>query len=297
MTHCSFQCHCQKWICNGGVRKMAGWVGKDGGTDLCMHGRERLNCVGVWGPSYHWEAMLMCKAWGHVDICDLCCHSRPCLSPWSCGSWGPCGHVDVHSQCYHQRPPGCLWSVLHLKPCWCPLPVLLPKTMLRPRACADTRGQVGACGPCCQQIPLGSLWSVLLLTIKDREAPSAVITMTADWQLEQTEKASVTTPTSTSTPKQGMAYTKSHQRECLKNVIRMEKLSTTDSYWQGWGKAHFPLKVFDHTPETIWKTQIGLDFFFNLFLGGEATKVGEWTWGDWEVRLIMVHYVKFPNNQ
>lgn len=47
-----------------------------------------------------------------------------------------------------------------------------------------------------------------------------------------------------------------------------------------------------------WVTQIELGYFFPSFFVGEGvTRVGELTCEDWEVNMIEVHDVKFPNNE
>ena len=46
---------------------------------------------------------------------------------------------------------------------------------------------------------------------------------------------------------------------------------------------------FDHTPVSIWKTQIGL--------GGDRTRVGGWTKNKSEVSVLGVHCMQITNSQ
>lgn len=50
--------------------------------------------------------------------------------------------------------------------------------------------------------------------------------------------------------------------------------------------------MFEHAPVNIWITQIVL-----FLCRGEVTKVEGQTWKHWEVSVIEVHDVKFPENQ
>lgn len=175
------------------------------------------------GPWSHWswgwcpqpmsplkarQASVACAAvWRHVDVLVLWCQLGSCgwghpvlsseailMSVLCAATEGPClglqsvlvhesllvsvahavtrGHAEVYGTCWHGRTGGCQGSVL------------LPDTMW-------------------------SQWSVLLLTVQDKEASSAVVLMTADSQLRETWKASVTTTTLISPHKKITTWTRS----------------------------------------------------------------------------------------
>lgn len=60
--------------------------------------------------------------------------------------------------CYHRGPCGCPWAMLPLR------------AVMVSVAWAVAESHVDVCGLCCQQKPYGSLWSVLWLAVKDKEA-------------------------------------------------------------------------------------------------------------------------------
>ncbi|MEJ1278465.1 CD82 antigen [Cricetulus griseus] len=64
-------------------------------------------------------------------------------------------------------------------------PVYKEETMFRSMACADTRDCVDVHGPCCHQRSCGSPYSMLLLTVKDKEATFVVTSKTADSELRK----------------------------------------------------------------------------------------------------------------
>jgi hypothetical protein len=77
-------------------------------------------------------------------------------------------------------------------------------------------------------------------------------------------------------------------------------LSTIDGFWKecGWGRTHFPLKsqppgVWTCSSEHMGNTN-GTWGFSSLFGGHYG--VGH-TWEDWDMSVIRVHDVNFPNNQ
>ena len=131
-----------------------------------------IDCVSAWGhvdvhgPCYHWrpfgsmwpvlssEFMLMCMdgatARGHGDVSALCCRLSPCCCPWPMLTLRGVEVWWCPGLCCGRGP--CLGSALPLE------------TMLMPEA------------GCCHQKPHGSPWSVLTLTIKNKEAPFSVIT-------------------------------------------------------------------------------------------------------------------------
>lgn len=104
----SFQCHCDKWICDRG----------DGGTKQCILGGEM---------------------WNHVDTRDLSYLERPCWCTWPV-LWPEVMLLSVvHSPNMWAMflfmlmsvaicgPCGCLWSVFLPNPCWCPWDMMLLK--------------------------------------------------------------------------------------------------------------------------------------------------------------------------
>lgn len=143
----------------------------------------------------------------------LCCHLRPwwCSGPWSYCSLSLCrclwpvlppkamrmsmvyavawSHVDIY---------GLSWR---LRPCWCSCPVL-PRAVMMSVASAETILMcvvctaawdhaevcgicrcVDVCGQCfCQKSCVNS-WSILPLTVKNKEDTSAMVLMTTDSQL------------------------------------------------------------------------------------------------------------------
>lgn len=52
-------------------------------------------------------------------------------------------------------------------------------------------------------------------------------------------------------------------------------------------------REFGHALMNIRAVQISLGIFF---LEGDKMLI-EWTWEEWEVSVIKMHIVKFPNNQ
>lgn len=139
--------------------------------------------------------------WAQIEANDPCCCQGPWLGQWSYAAWG---HVDVHSSSYHWRPCEYLWSVL--KPCLWPYIRLLTgtilvtlshfaqETMTRSWAYITTDGYDGSHGCFVAQVCVGVyglywhlrswiyccqrqfriLWSMSLLTVKDKEHTSAV---------------------------------------------------------------------------------------------------------------------------
>lgn len=135
------------------------------------------------------ETLLMCMAcaatWGH----GLCFHQGPFWGLWSCFTLGPCEYPWL---CYHQRSRGCPWSVLPPEAELSSADSIAVRGYVDTWDCIAAEGHDGVCGLCCgqghvdvcglysHQKPCGSSWSVLLLTIKGKEAPFVVVLMTAD---------------------------------------------------------------------------------------------------------------------
>lgn len=83
---------------------------------------------------------------GQVDVCDLCCHLKPCWYLWS----------------MLQPEALLIFLVLHgLGLCWSSRPILL--LSLYWCACTGAKGNDDIYGSCCNQSPCGCLWSVFLL--------------------------------------------------------------------------------------------------------------------------------------
>lgn len=102
-----------------------------------------------------------------------------------------------------------------------PSNVCFHETMLRSMAYADAGGHVDAHGLCYHQRPRGGPHSMLLLTIKGKEASSSVESMTSDSQLRKRDIEGSVTP-----PQIFTASTGSHWRELFTIVIRILKYSS-----------------------------------------------------------------------
>jgi hypothetical protein len=171
-----------------------------------------------WGPSFYYSQGLCLHPWpvlplmAKLDICSLYCSLKLCWCLRAMAATG--GHNDVSDLCRtwylggiwaHVASGGLcqvyVWlhypnadgsSVPMLPPCWCLWAMRLPRAMLTWILCSATRDHVkasGTCwcwdhvdahGPSCHQKPKGSPWSMLLLTVKAKEATYAMPLLTID---------------------------------------------------------------------------------------------------------------------
>ena len=139
-------------------------------------------------------------------------------------------------------------------------------------------GQVDVSVQCCWQMPRGSPWSVILLTVKDKEVSSAVVAMTADLRKRDIKSFHDNTPP----PKKVIIWTGSYLNELLKFVMRMLTCISPQKGVENREGFTF-LWELDLAPVTIWTTQI--EFFLKyvfekeaLIVGKEPRRSGKWGW-------------------
>lgn len=134
--------------------------GKDGGTE-CVHCLGRgwtMSMSETWTTSrghYLVPGLYMLMSVTHASIgCHVCVGDSATVR----GRADDYGGLSCHLRSWEY-----LWSVLPAKALWMPV------------VCAAS-----VHGPCCLQLPCGCPLSVLFLTIKDKEVPSAVVSMFID---------------------------------------------------------------------------------------------------------------------
>lgn len=140
---------------------------------------------------------------GHVNVCDLCCHQGPWLSVvllqlgtmlMLMANVTIKGHVDIRVPCCCLKPCWCEWPALPPETRWCLCYVLMPRAiMVSVIPCAVFEWCVDILVLYCHWRsffgkywclrPCGTLWSMLLLIVKGREAIFAM--MTAHSQLRK----------------------------------------------------------------------------------------------------------------
>lgn len=117
--------------------------------------------------------VIVAVAKGHVEVHS---HTTASSSGNVHGMKTTEGHKDIGDLCHS------------LMPRWCPWVMLPLVVMLVLMACPDNGHQIDVSGSYFHQNPCGTLWSVLSLTVKDKEAAFAMALITADSGLRKSRR-------------------------------------------------------------------------------------------------------------